>query len=77
MVGVVRAGKVLYMDTKTDPNATLASELQRRHDASVHSLAMEGLTISAETEEDSLRCVAGEISAAELVERVEARYGLT
>jgi len=51
------------------------AEAKRRRvvDESRHSLAMEGLPLTAESESDSAAFIAGEISADDMVARAQAR----
>lgn len=56
---------------------TTTREIRERWVAeAIHSVEMEGLSVSAETRADADEYIAGSISSGELVARVRARYGL-
>lgn len=65
----------------TSPAVRLISEAEQRRRAaavaeSVHSAALEGGTVSAETLADSEAYVRGEYDERELLRRTRSRYGL-
>ncbi|MFT3799197.1 antitoxin VbhA family protein [Microbacterium sp.] len=60
----------------TTITAAERAEREKAVEQATHSLAMEGLTPSEESQQDDADYIAGKIDSAELVARARARYGL-
>ncbi|WP_159624793.1 hypothetical protein [Actinomyces sp. zg296] len=64
------------MATTTATIATTAAERYLRVAEAIHSVEMEGLTVTESGRQDAREYIAGRIDSDELVARARARYGL-